>query len=130
LELVADLRAKGFATAICTNKPQRLAEMLVERLGMTKHFDALCGADHFPVRKPHPDHLTGTIRLAGGEPSRAVMIGDSQTDIDTAKAALIPVIAVDFGYSPEPVASFGPDLVASAYDEAMLVAIQRFTRAS
>ena len=61
--------------------------------------------------KPHPDHLTGAIRAAGGDPRNAVMVGDSDVDIATARAAGIPVIAVTFGYTPAPVATFGPDAV-------------------
>mgnify|MGYP002652255427 FL=1 len=68
------------------------------------------------MRKPEPGHLTGTIDRAGGDRNRAVMIGDSDTDINTAKAAGIPVVAVDFGYSPQPVDTFAPDRIISHFD--------------
>ncbi len=105
-ELVKSLRLAGFKTAICTNKPQNLANKLLDQLELIRHFDAVCGADYFNFRKPDPKHLTGTIEVAGGDPNRAIMFGDSQTDFDTANAAGIPVIGVTFGYSPIPVETF------------------------
>lgn len=124
MERVAMLREAGYRTAVCTNKMSLLANRLVEALGIRASFDAVCGADTFPVRKPDPAHLTGTIKMAGGDASRAVMVGDSRTDIDTAKAAGIPVIAVDFGYTPQPVATFAPDIIISHYREFTLDMIE------
>ena len=77
----------------------------------------MTGRDSLGASKPDPRHLTGTIALARGDAARAIMIGDSETDIATAKAARIPVVAVDFGYSVEPVAAFAPDAVISHFDE-------------
>ncbi len=84
---------------------------------MEKHFAAIAGQDTFAFRKPDPRHLLETIALAGGDPERAVMVGDSQTDIDTAKAAGIPVVAVDFGYTDRHVSEFEPSVVISHFDE-------------
>jgi phosphoglycolate phosphatase len=86
-------------------------------LGLTPRFAAICGADTFAFRKPDPRHLTETILKAGGDPSRAVMVGDSQTDIDTAKAAGIPVVAVDFGYTDLHVREYEPSAIISHFDE-------------
>lgn len=123
--IVSILRAEGWKTAICTNKPQHLADRLMEGLGLTQAFDTICGADRFAMRKPDPAHLMLTIEAAGGDPRRAVMVGDSQTDIDTARNAAIPVVAVDFGYSPVPVATLGPDAVISAYDADALALLRK-----
>ena len=90
-------------------------------------FAGLAGRDTFPVCKPDPEHLRGAIRLAGGDPTHAVMIGDSDTDIKTAKAAGIPVIAVPFGYTDIPVYDLGPDAVIEHYDE-LEAAIDRVRR--
>lgn len=106
----------GFVFAICTNKPETLARRLLTALGLASRFAAICGADTFAFRKPDPRHLLETIRMAGGDPERAVMIGDSRTDILTAKAAGVPVIALDFGYSDRPVAEYEPSVVASHFD--------------
>lgn len=122
LEFVLALKAAGFKTAICTNKPQKLTDRLLSKLDLAKHFDAICAADYFDVRKPDPLHLTGTIKVAGGNPKRAIMFGDSQTDFDTANAAGIPVVAVTFGYSPIPVDQFRVTTIISNYSE-MTVAV-------
>ena len=90
---------------------------LIEALGVAHHFAANCGRDTFPVFKPDPRHLTLTIERAGGSPHRAVMVGDSRTDIVTAQAARIPSIAVPFGYTDVPVRRLNPDLVIGHFDE-------------
>lgn len=109
-------QARGHTLAVCTNKQEALARQLLESLGLEARFAAIAGRDTFAVFKPHPDHLLETIRLSGGTAARAVMIGDSGVDIATAKAALVPVIAVSFGYSDPPVADFAPDHVIDHYD--------------
>jgi phosphoglycolate phosphatase len=88
-----------------------LSVKLLEALGISRHFAAICGQDTFGVQKPHPDILLQTIRKAGGHSSRAVMIGDSINDIQVARAAKVPVIAVDFGYTETPVSALDPDVV-------------------
>lgn len=111
------LRDRGARLGICTNKPETLSRKLLDELALSHHFEAIAGGDTFAVRKPDPGHLTGTIKRAGGAPSRAIMVGDSETDIRTAQAASIPVIAVNFGYTDKPVESFHPDIVIGHYDE-------------
>lgn len=111
------LERAGYRTAVCTNKLEGLSLKLLEGLGLAHRFSAICGADTFAFRKPDPRHLTATIERAGGDCDRALMVGDSMTDIDTAKAAGIPVVAVDFGYTERPVRDFNPDRVISSYTE-------------
>ncbi len=110
-------RGAGAKLAVCTNKSERMSRTLLEALGMSPLFAAVAGRDTFPVFKPHPDHLLGTIRLAGGEAARAIMVGDSRIDIATAKAAGVPVVAVTFGYTDTPVRELAPDRVIDHYDE-------------
>lgn len=117
LESIDRFQAAGYLAAICTNKHESLARTLIEGLGLTQRFAAICGADTFPFRKPDPRHLTETIAMAGGNPDHALMIGDSRTDIDTAKAAGIPVVAVDFGYTDKHVREFEPSRIISHFDE-------------
>lgn len=107
----------GYRLAVCTNKPENLSVLLLERLGVADRFAAICGRETFAFHKPDPRALIGTIARARGDMSQAVMIGDSKTDIDTAKAAGVPVVAVDFGYTETPVGAFAPDLVISHFDE-------------
>lgn len=117
LEAMDTLSAQGCRFAVCTNKLEELSLKLLAALGMTDRFAAICGQDTFGVMKPDPAMLLSTIARAGGDPGRSVMIGDSATDIHTAQAAGIPVVAVDFGYTERPVHEFGPDRVISSYAE-------------
>lgn len=107
----------GFRLAVCTNKPEPLARLLLGKLGAADRFSAICGRGTFPMHKPDPRTFDLTVEAAGGDPRRAVMVGDSRTDIDTAKAAGAPVVAVDFGYTEIHVSEFGPDRVISHFDE-------------
>lgn len=108
--------AKGHVLAICTNKPEPHARALVDALGILPMFGALAGRETFAFCKPDPRHLTETIWLAGGNPSRAIMIGDSRTDVDAARAANIPVIGVTFGYTDVPMAELKPDRIIEHFD--------------
>jgi len=107
----------GYRLAVCTNKPEPLARLLLERLGVAAAFATICGRETFPTSKPDGRTLLATIDRAGGDPASAVMVGDSKTDIDTARSAGTWVAAVDFGYSDPPVASFAPDRLISHFDE-------------
>jgi phosphoglycolate phosphatase len=107
----------GWLQAICTNKMEGSARLLMETLGVAGRFAFICGQDTFGVGKPDPKPLLGTIAAAGGAADRAIVVGDSITDIKTARAARLPVIAVDFGYTDVPVSELGPDRVISHFDE-------------
>jgi len=116
-EALDHFAAAGWSLAVCTNKTEALSVQLLETLGLAARFDAICGSDTFAARKPDPLALIETIRRTGGRPERAVMVGDSKTDIDTALAAAVPVVAVDFGYTTIPVTELGPDIVISHFGE-------------
>jgi phosphoglycolate phosphatase len=128
-EALDHFAAEGWRLAVCTNKLEGLSVQLLDALGLSARFDAICGADTFHVRKPDPIALVETIRRVGGDPSDAIMVGDSKTDIDTALAASIPVVAVDFGYTPVPVSELGPDIIISHFD-ALPMAVSKLRRAS
>jgi phosphoglycolate phosphatase len=115
LEALDVLTGAGWQFAVCTNKLERLSVLLLNKLGLADRFKFVCGQDTFGTQKPDPDVLRRTLAAAGGDLNRAVMVGDSPTDIRTARAAGIPVIAVDFGYSERPVAEFGPDRLISNF---------------
>jgi phosphoglycolate phosphatase len=107
---------QGWKLAVCTNKLEYSSNLLLEKLGVRHRFAFVCGQDTFGVAKPDPKPLVETVARSGGRLDRAVMVGDSLTDIRTARAAGIPVVAVDFGYTDVPVAQLGPDTVISHFD--------------
>ncbi len=109
------LAERGYRLAVCTNKLEWLSVRLLDALGLSKRFAVICGADTFGISKPDPEILHRTIAKAGAAGGAAVMVGDSLTDIATARAAKIPVIAVDFGYTDTPVATLAPDRIISRF---------------
>jgi phosphoglycolate phosphatase len=116
VEAVLDrLAASGHRLAVCTNKLEWLSKRLLDALGLSKRFAAVCGQDTFGVQKPDPQMFRLTVTRAGGAPERAIMVGDSITDIRTARAANVPIVAVDFGYTDVPIASLGPDRIIGAF---------------
>jgi phosphoglycolate phosphatase len=116
VEAALDILAeRGCTFAVCTNKLEWLSVRLLTNLGLVGRFATICGQDTFGVQKPDPEVLLRTLHRAGGSLGSAVMVGDSLTDIATAKAALMPVVAVDFGYTEVPVKELGPDKVISHY---------------
>ena len=116
-ETLDTLAQQGHRFAVCTNKLERLSVQLLQRLDLASRFAVICGQDTFGVQKPDPDVLRRTVLAAGGSPERAIMIGDSETDVRTAKSAGIPIVAVDFGYTERPVAEFRPDRIISHFAE-------------
>jgi phosphoglycolate phosphatase len=111
------LASEGFRLAVCTNKLEWLSRRLLDTLNLSRFFAAICGQDTFGIQKPDPQMLRLTIRRADGEVQRAIMIGDSMTDVRTARAANVPVIAVDFGYSEVAPAALNADRLISSYSE-------------
>jgi phosphoglycolate phosphatase len=109
------LTARGAALAVCTNKPERLTHRLLDALGWRRRFRAVVGADTLGVRKPDPAPLRAAIERAGG--GRAVFVGDSITDADTAKAAAVNFVAVSFGFSDRPADELGAAAVIDRYEE-------------
>src|SRR6187551_1072996 len=112
-----------------TNKLENLSLRLLDALKLTGRFAAICGQDTFGIQKPDPEVLRKTIAAAGGDASRAIMVGDSITDIRTARAAGVPVVAVDFGYTERPVTELGPDRIISQFAE-LPAAVADFSFAS
>ena len=104
-----DLQGQGFQFAVCTNKLEWLSKRLLDQLGMSQRFAAICGADTFGVAKPDPVILQQTLARAGGQLSSAIMVGDAGPDVGVARRAGIPVIGVEFGYTDVPIAELKPD---------------------
>ncbi len=107
----------GWILAVCTNKIEKHSKILLEAFGISSKFQAICGRDSFHIYKPDPQHLLLTIKQAGGDPTRAIMVGDSKTDMDTAFAANIKAIGVPFGYTDKPIHELGPTLLIDHFEQ-------------
>lgn len=103
------LRDAGYRVGICTNKPEVQADLLLRRLGVRSRFASLVGADTLPVRKPDPKAFLEAVIRASGDPARSMLVGDTETDVRTARAAGVPVAIVSFGPEGEGVARLEPD---------------------
>jgi phosphoglycolate phosphatase len=114
---VEALRRRGWATGICTNKPERLARLLVDRLGARDLFTSLVGADTLPVRKPDPAPLIEAVRRAGGRLARSVLVGDTSTDRETARAAGVASVMITFGPDGRGVAGLDAHGLLDRYED-------------
>jgi phosphoglycolate phosphatase len=112
-----DLATRGYRFAVCTNKLEWLSKLLLEQLGLSARFSAICGADTFGVSKPDPAILRQTVARAGGLLSSAIMVGDAGPDIGVARRAGVPVIGVGFGYTDVPMADLKPDRLINHMNE-------------
>ena len=106
-----DLAGRGYQFAVCTNKLEWLSKRLLDQLGLSARFAAICGADTFGVSKPDPVILQQTVARAGGQLASTVMVGDAGPDVGVARRAGVPVVCVEFGYTDVPVADLKPDLL-------------------
>lgn len=112
-----DLSGRGYRLAVCTNKLEWLSLRLLDRLGLTPRFAAICGADTFGVAKPDPIILRQTVAKAGGAIASTIMVGDAGTDVGVARRAGVPVIGVSFGYTEVPIANLKPDRLIDRMSE-------------
>ncbi len=113
---IDELRGAGCRVGICTNKPEALAELLLSRLGVRDRFASLVGADTLPVRKPDPRPLVEAVTRASGSVAQSVLVGDTETDVRTARAAGVPVALVSFGPEGDGVARLGPDALLPDFE--------------
>jgi phosphoglycolate phosphatase len=116
-ETLAALRRRGYRTAVATNKPQRATEEVLRGVGLAPLFDAIGGGDRYPYRKPDPRHLLALIDEIGGDPKRAAMIGDSENDAVSARAAGLPLVLMRYGYARIDPTELGADRVLDRFDE-------------
>lgn len=102
-EILHELARRGRRMAIVSNKPEDATVALVDALGLTPCFVAVLGGDSLPVRKPSPEPLLHALALCrpGARPDEAVLLGDSITDLETGRAAGIPVCGVGWGFDPD-----------------------------
>ena len=117
VEALESLRDAGTALAVCTNKRMDFTVPILETLDLARFFGAVIGGDSLAVAKPDPAPLRAAIERAGGSPGGAVMVGDSDIDVATARAVGVPVIAVSFGYTHVPPRELGADAVIDHFDQ-------------
>jgi phosphoglycolate phosphatase len=116
LAAVERLRRAGDRVAICTNKPEALTLDLLDGLGVSHLFDAIIGADTLPTRKPDPAPYRAAVERAGGALARSMMVGDTDTDLATARAAGVPCALVTFGPGAEAAAALAPEARLGSFD--------------
>jgi phosphoglycolate phosphatase len=116
MEALRALAADGWRLAVCTNKPAEPARVLLAHVGLLPLLAAVGAGDSFPVKKPDPDHIRLTLREAGGDPERSVMIGDHHNDVVAGKGAGLPTIFAAWGYGAREMAA-GADAVAESFAE-------------
>jgi phosphoglycolate phosphatase len=118
---LSGLAQDGWHLAVCTNKPEPAARALLQAVGLSDLICAIGGGDSFPVRKPDPAHLLGTLSLAQGQRDRAVMLGDHHNDVVSAAGAGIPSIFAAWGYGAASMAA-GCSAIAENIAEAARIA--------
>jgi phosphoglycolate phosphatase len=114
---LANLKADGARLGVLTNKPQELTDLLLPALKLDGFFGAIHGAGRYGYSKPDARVFHHVVDELGGTGAGAVMIGDSLTDLQTARAAGVPAILVTYGYTPEPVNGMGADAVTDNFAE-------------
>jgi phosphoglycolate phosphatase len=111
MEALRTLSMRGVLMAVCTNKPQAASKKLLAALGIEKYMPVLVGGDSMPMRKPHPNVAQEVLKRLNTTADSAVVVGDSETDVNLARGANMPVILIEGGYSTTPVKQLGADLV-------------------
>lgn len=111
------MRGAGAKLCVCTNKRTDLSVALLDAVDLSRHFDAVIGADLAPAIKPDPRHLTTAIDAVGGTVGRSIMVGDAATDAGAARAAGAGLILVSFGYTEIPAQELAPDILIHHFDE-------------
>ncbi|RZJ06331.1 MAG: HAD family hydrolase [Brevundimonas sp.] len=117
VEALDQLAARGAILCVATNKPTDLAVALFNAIGLSDRFAVICGPQSVSARKPDAAHIRETVLLAGGDPARTIMVGDSITDLDAARATGVPCILTTFGYTDTPAAELGADALIAHFDE-------------
>jgi len=114
LECIDKLKGLGIPIGLCSNKPEHICDQLLADLGIRDYFAAIQGSGTGLPKKPHPDPLLAILDRLGAKPAQALYVGDSRTDVETARAGDVPVALVKHGYTSEPAATLGSDWVVES----------------
>jgi phosphoglycolate phosphatase len=128
VETLDHLAARGAVLCVATNKRTDLAVALIDAVGLTRHFRIVAGPDRVSARKPDGAHVREAVQLAGGDPARAVMVGDATTDTGSARAAGVPCVVCSFGYNDAPLHILGGDIVIDSFPD-LIAAVESLCRA-
>ena len=110
-------KSKNISMAICTNKQEKLAVDLLNKLNLFDYFEYVAGSDTFNFNKPDPRHLTDVVEIIGGDLKKTVMVGDSEVDEMAAMNAKIPFILVEDGYTEKTTEQIKHDFLIKNYIE-------------
>ncbi|QYF88070.1 HAD-IA family hydrolase [Brevundimonas sp. PAMC22021] len=116
-ETLDRLSARGARLVVATNKRTDLSELLMQKLELASRFAAVVGPERVSARKPSGAHLTEAVQIVGGDPARAIMVGDAAPDADAARDAGLPCILTTFGYTPVPVEQLGADVLIDTFED-------------
>lgn len=117
VETLEALQKDGVRMGVLTNKPHGPSTLLLRGLGLNRFFAAVSGGGKRPWLKPDPRLFADIVSELGGPGAGVVIVGDSITDVQTARAAGVPVILLSYGYTPEPASTLGADLVLDDFRE-------------
>lgn len=129
VETLDQLSARGAVLCVATNKRTDLAEALIDALDLGRHFVVVAGPDRVSARKPDGAHVREAVKLAGGDPARAIMVGDATTDTGSAKAAGVPCVVASFGYNDASLEKLGGDIVIDRFAD-LIGAVETLQRAA
>ncbi len=117
-EALAEFKHQKITMAIVTNKPRRFIAPILEHLAIDDYFALLLGGDELTHKKPHPEPLLHCIEALNMDACNVLMVGDSRNDIEAARAANIPVVAMNYGYNHgRPIEQDKPDCVFASMAE-------------
>ncbi len=116
-ESLAQFASIGWRMVVCTNKLEAFARAILEGLGIAHYFEIIAGPDTFGVAKPDPQHLLRTLPRDRPESYLSIMVGDSEVDIATAKAAGLPIVAVTYGYAHSRLNTLAPDALVDHFSD-------------
>ena len=117
VDTLKTLSARGATLVVVTNKRSDLSELLLGKIDLIRHFAAIVGPDRVSARKPSGTHVVEAVTSVGGDPARAIMVGDASPDIEAARDAGVPSIGVTYGYTPIPMEDLEPDVIVDAFED-------------
>lgn len=117
VETLERLAERGAILVVATNKRTDLSELLLTKIDLARHFAAIVGPDKVSARKPSGAHLKEAVLMGGGDPARAIMVGDASPDAEAARDAGMPCVVVTYGYTPIPPENLGSDVLIDSFED-------------